>query len=66
MVQSNNKSISRCESIALQHILKAIRGMRFGTVTLIVQDGLVIQIDQTEKTRIDYSSDTLQEDGGGI
>ena len=31
---------------------EALRGMRFGTVTLIVQDGVVIQVDRTEKTRV--------------
>jgi hypothetical protein len=30
----------------------ALRGMQFGTVTLTVQDGVVIQVDRTEKTRV--------------
>jgi hypothetical protein len=30
----------------------ALRGMQFGTVTLIVQDGFVIQVDRTEKRRL--------------
>jgi hypothetical protein len=37
---------------ALQHIHEALRGLRFGTVTVIVQDGVVIQIDRTEKKRL--------------
>jgi hypothetical protein len=35
-----------------QHICDALRGLHFGTVTLIVQDGLVIQVDRTEKKRL--------------
>ena len=33
-------------------VREALRGLRFGTVTLIVQDGLLIQVDRTEKTRV--------------
>ena len=33
-------------------VREALRGMQFGTVTLIVQDGVVIQVDRTEKTRV--------------
>ena len=33
-------------------IRESLRGLRFGTVTLIVQDGVVIQIDRTEKRRL--------------
>lgn len=29
-----------------------LHGMRYGTVTLIVQDGKVIQMDKTEKHRL--------------
>ena len=35
-----------------QHIRDALRGLHFGTVTLIVQDGLVIQVDRTERKRL--------------
>jgi len=37
---------------ALRHVEDALRGLRFGTVTVIVQDGVVIQIDRTEKKRL--------------
>ncbi len=30
----------------------ALRSIRFGTVTLVVQDGRVIQIDKSEKIRL--------------
>ncbi|MCI0360224.1 MAG: YezD family protein [Planctomycetaceae bacterium] len=34
------------------HIREALRGLRFGTVNVIVQDGVVVQIDRTEKRRV--------------
>jgi hypothetical protein len=33
-------------------IRDALRGMRFGSVNVIVQDGVVVQIDRTEKRRV--------------
>ncbi len=35
-----------------QPIRDALRGLRFGTVHIIIQDGLVVQIDRTEKRRL--------------
>jgi len=35
-----------------QPIREALRGLRFGTVNIIVQDGLVVQFDRTEKRRL--------------
>lgn len=36
----------------LRHIEDALRHLRFGVVTVIVQDGVVVQIERTEKRRI--------------
>jgi hypothetical protein len=36
----------------LQQIRDALAGLRYGTVTIIVQDGVVIQIERTEKHRL--------------
>ena len=33
-------------------IREALRAIRFGTVTLVIQDGRVIQIDKNEKIRL--------------
>jgi hypothetical protein len=30
----------------------SLRAIRFGTVTLVVQDGVVIQVDKSEKIRL--------------
>jgi hypothetical protein len=37
---------------ALTQIRELLRGLRFGSVNIIVQDGVVIQIDRTEKRRL--------------
>jgi hypothetical protein len=36
----------------LNQIRDSLRGLRFGNVNIIVQDGVVIQIDRTEKCRL--------------
>lgn len=36
---------------ALDRIDDALRGLRYGSVLAIVQDGVVVQIERTEKTR---------------
>ena len=38
---------------AFERIQAALRGMRFGTVTVVVQDGVVVQVERTEKIRLD-------------
>src|SRR4051794_11918021 len=35
----------------LRQIEEALRGLRFGTVTIIVQDGVIVQLERTEKRR---------------
>ena len=37
---------------AWQFIEQALRGLRYGTVTVTVQDGVVVQVERTEKTRL--------------
>lgn len=54
------------EEIALEEIRKALRGLRYGCVTVIVQDGVVIQIDRTSKSRLDYSAAERVSSGEGI
>ena len=40
---------------ALALIEQALRGLRFGPVDITVQDGVVIQIERTERTRVPRS-----------
>lgn len=37
---------------AVQRIVEALRGLRYGQVSIIVQDGVVIQIERTERMRL--------------
>jgi hypothetical protein len=37
---------------SLTQIRDSLHGLRFGSVNIIVQDGVVIQIDRTEKRRL--------------
>jgi hypothetical protein len=38
---------------AIDRIHAALRGLRYGTVTAVVQDGVVVQVERTEKVRIE-------------
>ncbi len=35
-----------------QQVREALRTIRFGTVTLVIQDGHIVQIDRSEKIRV--------------
>jgi hypothetical protein len=37
----------------LDRIAAALRGLRYGTVTAVVQDGVVGQVERTEKFRLE-------------
>ena len=37
----------------IEEIKRIVKEIRYGSITLIVQDGKVIQIDKTEKIRLD-------------
>ena len=60
---TNDPALSRRTEAAVDEIRKALTDLRFGTITVIVQDGIVVQIDTTTKNRMDYSS--LDEVAGG-
>jgi hypothetical protein len=36
---------------ALQQVQEALRGLRFGQITITVQDGVVVQVERTERRR---------------
>ena len=38
---------------ALTRISAALRGLRYGTVTAVVQDGVIVQVERTEKIRLE-------------
>ena len=37
----------------LERIIAALHGLRYGTVTAVVQDGVVVQVERTEKFRLE-------------
>jgi hypothetical protein len=37
---------------ALNRIREALRDLRFGEVTIVLQDGYVVQVERTEKLRM--------------
>lgn len=47
---------SHSKELAVEKCLREVRQtlgtMQYGTITIVVQDGLPIQIDKTEKTRL--------------
>jgi hypothetical protein len=55
-----NPSLTRHErqwQQALTQIEEALHGLRFGQVTITVQDGVVVQIDRLERKRLQRNSD---------
>lgn len=44
----------------LNHIARALRGLRFGSVNIIVQDGFVVQVEKTEKHRLRNRGEALR------
>jgi len=46
-------------------ITDSLRGLRFGVVSIIVQDGVIVQIDRTEKRRLRRKSQGGESDSVG-
>jgi hypothetical protein len=44
----------------LREIAASLRGLRFGSVSIVVQDGVIIQIDRTEKKRLRTRRETSE------
>ena len=52
---SHRDNDSATEAVLAQ-IRGVLQGLRFGSVTIVVQDGVVVQIDRTEKRRLQPSA----------
>ena len=52
MAESVGKSHTTLTEEQIQKIQEAVRDIRYGTVTLVIQDGRLIQIDRSEKIRL--------------
>ena len=44
------------QSWTRQHVEDALSGLQFGTVTLLVQDGVVVSVERTERQRYQRST----------
>jgi hypothetical protein len=40
------------QEAAIGHIREALAGLRYGNIVVLVQDGVVVQIERTEKRRL--------------
>lgn len=47
---------SEALEIVFEYVRVALRDLKFGNVTLVVQDGRVVQVDRFEKIRVKDSS----------
>jgi hypothetical protein len=45
--------VTESERAVLREVLQALRKLSHGSIEVIVQDGRVVQIDTTEKRRLD-------------
>ncbi len=50
MKETRNKHV--LDSSHLDTLEKLLSNMKFGSITLIIQDGKIVQIDKTEKYRV--------------
>jgi hypothetical protein len=41
----------RTHRVALRYVEEALRGLQYGALTIIVQDGVVVQVERTERHR---------------
>jgi hypothetical protein len=48
--RANHSAPSR--DLDLDHVRSAIEGIRFGEVRVIIQDGVIVQIERVEKQRL--------------
>ena len=42
----------RARETVLDRVRSAVEGIRFGEVRLVIQDGVIVQIDRVEKERL--------------
>jgi hypothetical protein len=52
IVPPPRREASLLDHEALEAIRQALRGLRYGQIVVIVQDGVVVQVDRTERRRL--------------
>lgn len=53
-------------SEAVEIIEKALKDMRFGSITIMVQDGRIVSIESTEKYKVKLPNDKTDRNAGGF
>ena len=48
----SSETIHESHARAIERLSAALRGLRFGVVTAVVHDGVVVSIERTEKLRL--------------
>ena len=52
MAETSVKSGTTLTDVQIRKVQEAVKDIRYGTVTLVIQDGRLIQIDRSEKIRL--------------
>jgi hypothetical protein len=52
LINSDVKKTKDLTDEKMKQILKLVSEVNYGSVTLVIQDGIVVQIDRNEKIRI--------------
>jgi hypothetical protein len=55
---TNGRRVDALGDPVIVQILKTLQGLRYGVVSIVVQDGVVVQIERTEKHRLRRSDST--------
>jgi len=54
----NGRGVDALGDPVVTQILKTLQGLRYGVVSIVVQDGVVVQIERTEKHRLRRNEST--------
>jgi hypothetical protein len=49
---ADSRHVDSPGGLVITQILKTLQGLRYGVVSIVVQDGVVVQIERTEKHRL--------------
>lgn len=49
---NNNRNNSGISEESLNKLLEMLKTVRYGSITLVIQDGVVVQIEKSEKVRL--------------
>ena len=47
-----SRAAQRSGDQVLERVREALKGLRYGAVTVIVQDGVIVQVERTDRVRL--------------